>query len=155
MPANLKTEKNVIDRPPVDTETARFLPADFENSRFENRTLTVKFWKRHRVNTWKWWKWTLLQRFRNELKWFISLAPNFWRDYTEVVTVEFSIVFKLCRYRVNASPNFATVTFFTVFKMCRHRVSSVFRADAGYTCEDLWSGFHKLCYVVNRLWHQY
>ena len=30
----LKTVKNSTDRPPVHTETAHFLPADFENGRF-------------------------------------------------------------------------------------------------------------------------
>ena len=39
-----------------------------------------------------------------------------------VFTGKFPIVFKLFRYCVNASSNFATVTFFTVFKMCWHRV---------------------------------
>ena len=43
----------------------------------------------------------------------------------EFLTVKFHIVFKLFRYRVNASSNFAAVTFFTVFKMCRHRVNAV------------------------------
>ena len=49
--------------------------------------------------------------------WHQSLATTF--------TVKFLTVFKLCRYRVNASSNFATVTFFTVFKMCRYRVNAV------------------------------
>ena len=43
----------------------------------------------------------------------------------EFLTVKFHIVFKLFRYRVNASSNFATVTFFIVFKMCWHRVNAV------------------------------
>ena len=30
----LKTVKNSTDRPPVQTKTAHFLPADFENGRF-------------------------------------------------------------------------------------------------------------------------
>ena len=51
------------------------------------------------------------------------MALNPWRDCTDLVTVELSIVFKFCRYCVNASPNFATVTLFTVFEMCRHRVN--------------------------------
>ena len=55
---------------------------------------------------------------------YISLASNSSRDCTELVTVEFSFVFKMCRYRVNASSSFATVTFFIVFKMCRHSVNA-------------------------------
>ena len=43
----------------------------------------------------------------------------------EFLTVKFHTIFKLFRYRVNASSNFAAVTFFTVFKMCRHRVNAV------------------------------
>ena len=43
----------------------------------------------------------------------------------EFLTVKFHTIFKLFRYRVNASSNFAAVTFFIVFKMCRHRVNAV------------------------------
>ena len=53
---------------------------------------------------------------------YISLAS---KSCNEFFTVKFRTVFKLFRYRVNASSNFATVTFFTVFKMCRHRVNAV------------------------------
>ena len=35
----LKTVRNVTDRPPVHTKAAHLLPADFENGRFEDRTL--------------------------------------------------------------------------------------------------------------------
>ena len=58
----------------------------------------------------------LFRTFQNDTKKFlrcryISLASNSWRNCTELVTVEFSINFKLCLYRVNARSNFATVTF--------------------------------------------
>ena len=58
----------------------------------------------------------------NEAKWllrcrYISLASNAWRGCTDLDTVEFSIVFKLCRYRLNASSNFSTVTFFRCFQI--------------------------------------
>ena len=43
------------------------------------------------------------------------LALNSLRDCTDIVTVEFSIAFKLWQCRVNSSSNFATVTFSTVF----------------------------------------
>ena len=70
------------------------------------------------------------QHFQNEAKQFfrcryIFLASNSWRDYNELVTVEFSIVFKLRQSRVNASLNFAAVTLFTAFKMCQHCVNAV------------------------------
>ena len=107
----LKTARNVTDRPPVHTKTAHFLPADFENGRFENGTLTGTFWKRHRANTLKFF-W-----FRHTS--FASKSCN------ELFTGKFPTVFKLFWHRVNASSNFATVTFFIVFKMCRHRVNAV------------------------------
>ena len=31
IPANLENDENVMDRPPVRTKTAHFLPVDFEN----------------------------------------------------------------------------------------------------------------------------
>ena len=34
MPAHFEDGENVMDRPPVHTKTAHFLPADFENGRF-------------------------------------------------------------------------------------------------------------------------
>ena len=34
MPTNFGNGENVVDRPPVQTKTAQFLPADFENGRF-------------------------------------------------------------------------------------------------------------------------
>ena len=43
----------------------------------------------------------------------------------EFFTVKFPTALKLFRHCVNASSNLATVTFFTVFKMCRHRTNTV------------------------------
>ena len=51
----------------------------------------------------------------------------------EFLTVKFHTVFKLFRYRVNASSNCAAVTFFTVFKMCRHRVNAVLNKNLSGT----------------------
>ena len=75
---------------------------------FENGTLTGTFWKRHRVNTWKRWKRNIFRRFQNEADRFlrsryISFASNSWGDCNKLVNVKFPTVFKLCRYRVNAS----------------------------------------------------
>ena len=53
---------------------------------------------------------------------YISLAS---KSCNEFFTVKFPTVFKLFRYRVNATSSFAAVTFLTVFKMCRHRVNAV------------------------------
>ena len=36
MSAHLENGENVTDRPPVDTKTVPFLPADFETVDFEN-----------------------------------------------------------------------------------------------------------------------
>ena len=47
------------------------------------------------------------------------------KSCNQLLTDKFPTVFKLIRYRVNASSDFATVTFFIVFKMCRHRVNAV------------------------------
>ena len=123
----LKTVKNVTDRPPVHTKTAHFCRQISKTVDFENGTLTGTFWKRHRVNTQKMIKKNIFQCFWNETDRFlecryISLAS---KSCNELFTCKFSTVFKLFRYRVNASSNFATVTFFTVFKMCRHRVNAV------------------------------
>ena len=37
MPAHFENGENSTDRPPVDTKTAHFLPANFENSRILKR----------------------------------------------------------------------------------------------------------------------
>ena len=57
------------------------------------------------------------------------------KSFKEFLTVKSRIVFKLFRYRVNSSSNFAAVTFFTVFKMCQHRVNAVL--------VDVWKKFFK------------
>ena len=44
---------------------------------FENWTLTGRFWKRHRVNTWKWWKKNIFRRFGVHFIWHQSLAKSF------------------------------------------------------------------------------
>ena len=55
-----------------------------------------------------------------------------------------------CRYRVNASSDVATVTFFTVFKMCRHRVNAVlvllFRQQL--LVAEAVKGFHQIILVT-------
>ena len=55
------------------------------------------------------------------------------KSSNEFFTIRFPTVFKLLRYRVNASSNFAAVTFFTVFQLCRHRVKGVLISV--YVCE--------------------
>ena len=94
---------------------------------FENGALTGINLKKHRVNTRQWWKQNIFRRFWIETGRFlgcrhISLAS---KSCNESFSVKFPTVFKLCRYRLNASSNFATVTVFTVFKMCRHRVNAI------------------------------
>ena len=46
-------------------------------------------------------------------------------------------VFKLFRYRVNSSSNFAAVTFFTVFKLSRHRVNAA-SVELEMACKVSW-----------------
>ena len=76
-----------------------------------------------------------------------SLGSNSWRDCTELVTFEFSVAFKLCRYRVDSSSHFATVTFFAVFKMCWHRVNALLDL-----CNYLvWSNTLKKYYRVSQI----
>ena len=82
--------KNVTDEPPVHASTAHFLPADFENDRFENGTLTGKFLKQLRLNE--------TGRFLGCR--YISLGS---KACGEFFTVKFPTLFKLCRYCVNAS----------------------------------------------------
>ena len=42
---------------------------------------------------------------------YISLASNFWKYCTELVAIEFSIIFKMCTHRVNTveGKNFSIV----------------------------------------------
>ena len=107
---------------------------------------TGTFWKRHRVSTQKMIKQNIFQCFWNEADPFlecryISLAS---KSCNEFFTVRFPPVFKLFRYRVNASSNFATVTFFTVFKMCRHCVNAV-----SVACNiRLIATFYQLCMLL-------
>ena len=60
---------------------------------------------------------------------YLSLASNSWRDCTELVSVESSIIFKFCRHRVNTNPNFVTVTLFSGFKIYRHGVNAVLETN--------------------------
>ena len=79
----LTTVKNLTDTPLVQTseEKGILLRADYENSRFENKTLHRTFWKRYLVNTRKFCKLSIFQRFQNEAKRFLRCrcdSSRYW-----------------------------------------------------------------------------
>ena len=86
---------------------------------FETGTLIGKSWKRHCVNTWKRGKQKIFRRFWNETGQFLgcrytSLAS---KSYNEFLPSKIPTVFRLFRYQVNASSNFAAITF-SPFSKC-------------------------------------
>ena len=99
MPAYFKNGENVTDRLPLPTKTAHFCRQISKMVNFENGTLTGTFLRTVSCKHWKMMKIGLyFQRFQSEATLFflcrdISLASNSWRDCTELVTAEFSIVF--------------------------------------------------------------
>ena len=64
---------------------------------FQNGTLTDTFWKRHHVNTWKWWKQKIFRRFWNETGPLlrcrcISLTSKFCNEFYRQISHRFQIV---------------------------------------------------------------